>query len=104
MSSWARPGVKCVCVDNLHRTRARENPVLVVGRVYEVTKVVSITGNTVGPYRHERKGLVLAGVLNPYDVKDGAFALSRFRPLVTKTQEQDVAIFRHHLSDEPIDA
>jgi hypothetical protein len=33
-----------------------------------------------------------------------AYRLYRFRPLVTKTQEQDVGLFRHLLDDKRVDA
>ncbi len=49
--------------------------------------------------------LVLKGVLNP-TAEDGlhTFDVRRFRPLQTRTQEQDVALFRHHLTGAPVTA
>lgn len=92
MSAWARPGVKCVCVDSY---MDGEPPVLVEGAVYQVARVISDNGtNTIGRYAGARQSLVLVGLINPYDERYGSFALARFRPIVTRTQEQDVAIFR----------
>lgn len=93
MSAWARPGVKCVCVkkgswSGMLSGRAGSGP-----GYREICTIKSVHTNGEGV-----TGLRIEGYF-------GVFVANRFRPVVpSKTQEQDVAIFRHHLSDEPVDA
>lgn len=98
--SWARVGAKVVCVDNAFHGGLL--PVLQVGAVYEIFRVVPLSGLHRGPYARDRVGCALVGIHNPY-MRDGSFALSRFRPLVTRTQEQDVALFTHLLQGKPVE-
>jgi hypothetical protein len=100
MSAWAKPGVKVVCVDAKFR---RGDAGLVPGATYSIVSVFPQRGDAGGRYR-DGLAVILQGIANPFDPDDGAFALARFRPLVTKTQEQDVAKFRHLLTPSPIDA
>lgn len=95
MSHWAKPGVKCVCVDN------DEHPELVVGRDYTIISSRAPWVLAQGKYGNKSRFLIeVSGVRN----WDGSvfFAVERFRPLITKTQEQDVALFRHILDGLPI--
>lgn len=93
--SWARVGAKVVCVDD---TAILGSLPLSVGSIY------TIVGVTVPPKNKHRVGrLLLADVTNPL-TGDGAFGITRFRPLITKSQEQDVAIFRHLLDTTRADA
>lgn len=88
MSSWARVGVKCVCVDNTGHS------VLSVGMVYTITGVGSFRGAVKeGKFKESMVAISLHGVLN-YSSPAG-FAIERFRPLIT--QEDDVAMFREWL-------
>jgi hypothetical protein len=80
VSAWARPGVKCVCVDDAPRDSRQ--PMVVKGRQYEIESV------------HDRSCTL-------FGVDDGQFYwLDRFRPLVT--QQDDVALFQHLLTGTPV--
>ncbi len=85
MAHWARPGVKCVCIEGgpWFGGRTEDGP--------EKGEVCTITEVSGGGW------LTLA----EYDSNDG-FAVCCFRPLVS--QEDDVALFTHHLITEGIDA
>lgn len=103
MSAWAKPGVKCVCVDasNWNATDDRnlswaELPV--EGELYVIREVVNFGGLA---------GLRLVGINNPLIpcvYGEIAFNVSRFRPLITRSQEDDVALFRKLLVPEGADA
>jgi hypothetical protein len=66
---------------------------LEVGREYEIQSVFNERMNSV------RKGyglhtlVTLVGEANPYSLSGGWLA-ERFRPLITRTQEEDVALFK----------
>jgi hypothetical protein len=74
----------------------------VVGQVYTIRDVRTVThGANAG-----RPSLFLVGLENPVvegfgDMEPG-MPISAFRPLITKTQEEDVAQFRHLLSGLPV--
>lgn len=91
MSSWAKPGVKCVCVKEAH--------VLVDGGYAPFRKgdILTISASMVWhPY-----GLVLRFV----EREDDHWGhVDGFRPIVNKTQEQDIALFTHHLEGVGEDA
>ena len=94
MSSWARVGAKCVCVD------AEPMPGLVFmapppvkGQVYTITATfMGIWGVPTA---------TLAGLPNERNGHDLGWSLKRFRPLVTRSQEQDVAMFKSLLTPAP---
>lgn len=93
MSAWAKPGVKCVCVD------ADGSETLVHGGVYTVRSTC-----VAGPLWADAGsvGLRLYEIILPVDRLDGiepGYRVSRFRPLVTRTQEQDLELFLPHLTD-----
>lgn len=83
MSGWARPGVKCVCVD---ASDTRFGDPLFEGVIYTVAAV------PVGRDSQGNNGVVLEEARS--DHWTGAYKLRRFRPLVPpKTQEQDMEHF-----------
>lgn len=94
--SWAKPGVKVVCID-ASPNRYGDSCGLVLRGIYTVKGKSKTDGYGV-------KGVFLEEVDAPYSFAGYGFKVSRFRPLVTKTQEQDVAKFRHLLTPSPIDA
>lgn len=100
--SWARVGAKVVCVDD---TAILGSLPLSVGSIYTIVGVTVPPKNKhrVGRHRRAAYRLLLADVTNPL-TGDGAFGITRFRPLITKSQEQDVAIFRHLLDTTRADA
>lgn len=94
MSAWAKPGVKCVCVDAAKGTMKGHDPLNgfpVEGAIYTV--------KAVGPFRPFFEGVTLQIVELPNpsigDGKDCGWHPRRFRPLITL--DQDIALFAHHL-------
>lgn len=105
--SWAVKGAKVVCVDAGWDT---ESPVLSEGAVYEIERVFANNGPASDRYATVPWVVILRGVRNPHAQlhHEGAFALDRFRPPVTRTQEQDIAEhfsgFLHGRVPEGVDA
>jgi len=97
MSSWAKPGVKCVCVD----VRGEPGKHLAKGGIYTISAKMANRGNT-GLFRNVLS-FVLVEVRNPLS-PNGGFAAIRFRPLVTRTQSQDLALFTPLLETQGVDA
>lgn len=95
--SWARPGVKVVCVDDVRKNGTNEKMTgLFSGRVYTISDVVFWEKWT---NRDADYGLHLKELRrNPYKGVVYPFFIGRFRPLITRTQGQDVALFVHHLT------
>jgi len=83
MSGWARPDVKCVCVDNT------DHPELVIGATYTVVSVRPFvrSPDTIGRFVDTSLVVRLAEVCNWSLIPD--FAVERFRPLITRTQEEE---------------
>lgn len=101
MSSWAKVGAKCVCVDDgpPHHSLPEGfswgvGVAVRAGKVYEIRSVQTHRLLSV-------KTIKLAGVPDRSGIDDG-YDLSRFRPLITKTQEQDVSMFKSLLNKTPI--
>ena len=99
MTSWARPGVKVVCVDGAFSKSSGDLPV--VGRVYTIVWVghwdwFNTSGTAVHLAEVNRKP-DCDGVKNP-------FGLRRFKPLITRTQSDDVALIKSLLISNPVDA
>ena len=85
MSSWAKAGVKCVFIyeGGGHGTIVNDRgfrAMPVCRQVYEIS----------GVHQEEPYGLFLSLVGFP---DQQFFHISAFRPLVPRTQEQDVALF-----------
>ena len=98
MSAWARPGVKVVCVD----ARQSLGPnVLVEGAVYEIAAVFTSRINSVRRGYGDHLLVTLVGEANPYS-SSGGWMAERFRPIVTRTQEDDVALLLRLLTDLPV--
>jgi len=98
LSSWARVGAKCVCVDGSARVGSRRN-LPVEGKTYTVASVewcVWLGG-------HSGIGVHIAEIDRPPHSSGKVYpwGLDRFRPLVTKTQDQDVAMFKSLLTPAP---
>lgn len=86
MSSWAKPGVKCVCVDDRRAPFGSPSP-FARGGVYVVEDVNDL-GN-----------IKIAGVPQVDNV--WFWKVERFRPLVTKTQSEDIEMFLRIASKAP---
>lgn len=85
MSIWAMPGVKCVCI---HEGPLPESQPLepgfwtpVRGEIYTISRI-----------EHHPRGLGLVLKECPTG-ETQCFSVRRFRPLITRTQEQDMKIF-----------
>lgn len=90
MASWARPGVKVVCVDGAPHKGGTYKVLPEEGAVYTIAAVrhwVWRNGQGLGVDLLE-VDRVVNGVRIPFGVE-------RFRPLVS--QSDDVALFTHHL-------
>lgn len=90
MSAWAKPGVKCVCVaDETRRLNDKGLPPFRKGEVLTISDVAEWPGF----------GLML------YFVERGPEQcghIAGFRPVISKSQEQDVGLFVHHLESAPV--
>jgi hypothetical protein len=89
MSSWARVGVKCVCVDDARRDGySHDNPCPRRSSVVEI----------IGVWMHPKQGqtLIIKGWPNfcVNHGRDVGWKISRFRPLQTISQADDIAMFR----------
>lgn len=93
--SWAVPGRKVVCIDDdqqyWHNLLPGE---ITKGSIYTIESVVMQAG---GPLNPEPVWCaILVGIVRKGGGSRGVghgFRLTRFRPLVESTEEQDVAIF-----------
>lgn len=96
-NSWARPGVKCefLGIPEGVNPDSRFIEIPVVGAVYTIRDVDADSyGEVVVRLREIRNPVVRTqeGML------ERAYEAWLFRPLVSKTQEQDVELFRHLLN------
>lgn len=95
MSAWAKVGAKVVCVDDSASWAGRVP--LVKGQIYVIQGILpnrplwGLEANVVG--------LFLLGVQSR---SPAGFRSDRFEPLVEKTQEQDVSMFKSLLNKTPI--
>lgn len=89
MGSWAKPGVKCVCVVQ-GDIGPKRHDVCTVDEVKADATGVWLVLSEYG-WRH-------TDTLTTVERRRPLFRVERFRPLVTKTQEQDVALFWHLLA------
>lgn len=88
MSSWAKPGVKCVCVKVGDWTAAEWHSRLPAYREVLTIKSVYIDEGIVG--------LCFEGISGRFNARvqhEQGFNAVRFRPLAAHTQEQDLEHF-----------
>jgi len=94
--TWAKVGMKVVCVDADPRT-FNHLPGIVVGDFALEDKAI-YTIRWVG----ETLGLTTVRLVGLADrPHERGYSLSRFRPLVTKTQSEDVAMFKRIADQVP---
>lgn len=96
---WAVPGAKVVCVDPSFD--GIEPDVLVNRGIYTI-KDVFLSVGTAGRFAGLSPEVVLYEVENPHS-SGGGFAIERFRPLIVRSQEQDIALFRRIADAAPAD-
>jgi hypothetical protein len=99
--SWARPGVKVVCIDG-----AGGSDVTIGRWAPQVGSVYTVRGYYVGPCWDQ---IYLAEYRHPKTHPDGCeigWRASNFRPLVSnkRTEAEDVALFTHHLETSQVSA
>lgn len=87
--SWARVGAKCVCTFDFSSFITADEVVPKKGEIYTISEIVVISDNP---------GFRFSEIVNkPNQYKDGvnecAFYVNCFRPLITRTLEQDMEIF-----------
>lgn len=94
MSAWARPGVKCVCIYEGPALNSQGVPCewsADKGRIYTIVSI-----------RDDEQGHLYLGLwgmpLGKFHDVDG------FKPLITRTQEQDVALIKSLLQPAVHDA
>lgn len=104
--SWAKVGAKCVCVDDAIRPPPNRMVEfiggldgLTEGRIYTIREIY------IDPYSDEVQ-VCLNEIWRPTHPdenfgRESGYSIDRFRPLITRTQEQDVALFRHNLNSAP---
>lgn len=87
MSAWAKPGVKCVCVDAAG-TWGPDAPI--ENAVYTVRRVwVDEDGDTVMDFVELQRRQEACEAWG----RQLGYFVHRFRPLITRTQEQDLEHF-----------
>lgn len=80
---WAKPGVKCTCVD------VEMIDGLDLGAVYTLAEVSIRAGTFKGRHFAQLVCASLKEVVNPNSSdRDGSYALQRFRPLVVNETKQ----------------
>lgn len=101
MTAWAKVGAKCVCVNVsggsvLPGTLSK----LVKGEVYTIHALETVNGKSC--CRVSGNGMYPS----EYERMDVWLHLARFKPvaLAKHTEVTDVALFTHHLTDQPVDA
>lgn len=77
MSAWAKPGVKCICIDDSWgRTGSGKEPLINRGHIYTVA-------NVNGPW------LRIVEVRNSFGDPAG-YRIDRFRPLVEDSDDEEI--------------
>lgn len=91
--SWAVPGAKVVCIKAgvTVRNTGLANPI--AGRIYTISRAFIV------PRASHPSMVKDAACVELIECPGIANGITLFRPLVTRTQEEDVAAFRHLLHD-----
>jgi hypothetical protein len=101
---WAVPGAKCVCVDDSPKSSPCPDGVelsgdldgLKYGRVYTVRDVFADPD-----FGHSVRLVEIVRPLLRHECWEPGYIIARFRPLVIRTLDQDLEVFRHHLTGAP---
>lgn len=93
--SWAVKGAKVVCVDDTAAVRWADGEAPVLGAIYTIDRVrVLLSGTVVLDLVELRRHPISIA----HHSGQCGYGIRRFRPLVTRTAEQDVSEhFAHHL-------
>lgn len=95
--SWARVGAKVVCIKHATNPITLAHPHPIKDCIYTIRKVVT---NDAGSFGLLLREIVLATWTIGSRFEPG-FVIEGFRPLVTRSQDQDVAQFRKLLAHQP---
>ena len=99
MSSWARPGAECICLNSKWTAGRGVSLVRFLAAKWAGQLPSAGCRYVVAEVGHDRSGthIKLRGLPFWYHVVN-------FRPLVRPSIEEDVALFRHHLAptQEPV--
>ena len=97
MSAWAKPGVKCVCIKG---GQPNSRGMMLVGSMPQEQQVYTVT-----EVRYcSRCGVLLVLAEFPDVGNSNGWEATHFRPIITHTQEDDVALFRDLLVSNEVDA
>ena len=100
--SWAKPGVKCVKFRSYTPPEFRHIRFIRSKNPCPLNTPVTITGLSV----HEHTGVVTVLLAEHPNIGrkgyDIGWYIGNFRPLITKTQEEDVALFKSLLTGAPM--
>lgn len=102
MNAWAVPGTKVICVDA--SDLGADLGVIKKGATYTIRSVqvqTDFTGKTDLAFRLQE---VIRETCRVTGQQDLGFRANRFRPLTTRTQSEDVALFRKLLETAGADA
>jgi len=89
--SWAKPGAKVVCVDAFPLEGSIWVSPPVEGVIYTITDTFY------------QEGVLLLRLKELRNFQDIGYLARRFRPLVSRTQEQDVDLFKSLLNPTLVD-
>jgi hypothetical protein len=97
MASWAKPGVKCVCIRKSRWISGGTMLPTEFGPKFEEVLTIAVV---VAPT--EIFGMSLHFVEYPVDLEGNppVYPVREFKPLV----DRDISLFTHHLDDEKADA
>lgn len=99
MSTWAKPGAKCVCIRTAPPAVTATFPGIrspLVGLVYTV-RAAPIVSNGPNAGRHCLLLRELVNSVLPGEVKERGMPIDAFRPVTSVSEQQDMALFEHHL-------
>ena len=97
MSSWAKPGVKCVCIDDTIPPHKNVSPSTILpkrGSVYTIRRVKSADSVWLEEIVNNPREYLIRDDGSTY-FGEVAFSIARFRPLVEpKTEAEDFAMIK----------
>lgn len=108
MSVWPSVGMKCICVSNGAGTAASVTGVRYPLSIWGIENAVKGAQYTVREVVDTLYGIgLLIEEIDNRHVRtvtgdEVSFLLSRFRPLITRTKDEDVAAFKSLLQDMPL--
>lgn len=93
MSSWAKPGVKCICVNDGGWVVSSTSEIGTAGPAFGDVVTIRSVGRDID-------GLFL--IFHEWIGPDEEFVAFCFRPLADRTQEDDLALFTRLIEGAPM--